>query len=1162
MSECLHLHCHTEYSLLDGAIRLKDLCKKAKEFDMPAVAITDHGNLYGALNFYLEAQKYELKPIIGCEVYVAGAGHRDRSSENARNRFHLVLLAQNMTGYQNLLKLVSTGYLHGFFYKPRVDLELLRQHSEGLIALSACLAGQVPRALLREGMDEGLKIAKDYASIFKDRFYIELQSNGLEEQVRCNDMLIELADELKLPLVATNDCHYLTKEDYNAHDVLLCIQTASCVDDEKRMRFDTKELYYKSPQEMAQDFAHVPQALANSLEINERIEHLPIDLKTNHFPVYELPEGKTLHEEFVELSKRGLQERLDKAPYEVDPEVYWKRLDVELDVIATMGFEGYFLIVQDFINWAKDNTIPVGPGRGSAAGSLVAFALKITNLDPIRYNLLFERFLNIERVSMPDIDVDFCERRRGEVIEYVTRKYGDDSVAQITTFGKMKAKAVVRDVGRALGLSFGETDKIAKLVPDELKMTIDKALDQEPELKQLAASDPKVGRLIEVSRRLEGLCRHASTHAAGVVIGDKPLDCYLPLYRGKNQEVVTQFDMKMVEKVGLIKFDFLGLRTMTLIQDTLDIIDRQEGKQAPDLDTLPLDGEGTEDVYALYARGDTDGVFQVESSGMRRYLRQLKPTCFDDIIAMLALYRPGPLGSGMVDQFIQRKHGQLAVEYPLPQLEETLRETYGVIVYQEQVMRIAQIVANYTLGSADLLRRAMGKKNAEAMAEQRVLFVKGAAENDIPQAKANEIFDLMEKFAEYGFNKSHSAAYALISYYTAYLKTRYPTEFMAALLSSEINNQDKVLKYIFSCKDMGIEVLPPSVNESVWQFTVREGKIIFGLGGVKNVGNEAIKDIVAQREEDGPYQSLMDFCQRVNLRKCTKRVIENLIKSGAMDCFDCSRAGMLAALDMVVSRAQKMAKDKDSGMGSLFSLIEEEPKVLPGVGLDCPEQAMEELADDVKSRFEKESLGFFLTSNPLLPFREKCRRLELRTLDEIHDLPDRHEVKLALLITDKAEKYNKRGEKWAICQVEDLTGRAEMLVFAQAYQEMREALESEAPLYVDASIMVDERDGGEEEGRQVKLRGEKAMLLANLREEEGRPVRLSLPRACLENGGLQEFKDLLASYKGKSPVHLELVLDTVWGRLELGPEFCVAPGPDFDRAWQEWSAARRSMPHA
>ncbi len=1157
MPDFVHLHCHTEYSLLDGAIRIKDLCAKTREFGLPAAAITDHGNLFGALHFYLEAKKQGIKPLIGCEVYVAGCEHTDRSPDQAKNRFHLVLLAMNQTGYLNLVKLVSTAHLHGFFYKPRVDKKLLQQHNEGLIALSACLAGEVPRRLLKTGMAAALETAREYAAIFPDRYYIELQSNGLEEQVIANKGLVELAETLGLPLVATNDCHYLTKEDVEAHDVLLCIQTASCVSDEKRMRFETKELFYKSPQEMALDFSHLPQALENTLAVAERC-NLDFDLKSHHFPIYDLPPGKTLHEEFVELSRKGLRERLDILPYraELDEQAYWQRLEVELDVIAQMGFEGYFLIVQDFINWAKDRRIPVGPGRGSAAGSVVAWALRITNLDPIRYNLLFERFLNIERVSMPDIDVDFCERRRGEVIEYVTHKYGEDSVAQITTFGTMKSKAVIRDVGRALGLNFGETDRIAKLVPEDLKMTIDKALEAEPELRNMAASDPVVGQLVEVSRRLEGLCRHASTHAAGVVIGDKPLERYLPLYRGKNNEIVTQFDMKMVEKVGLIKFDFLGLRTMTLIQDTLDVIDSQEGKKAPDLDTLPLDGPGTEETYALYARGDTDGVFQVESAGMRRYLRQLKPTCFDDIIAMLALYRPGPLGSGMVEQFIRRKHGLEPVLYPLPQLEETLKETYGVIVYQEQVMRIAQLVANYTLGGADLLRRAMGKKIAEAMAEQRVRFVEGAKENSIPESKANEIFDLMEKFAEYGFNKSHSAAYALISYYTAYLKTQYPTEFMAALLSSEVNNQDKVLKYIFSCKDMGIEVLPPDVNKSRWAFSVSEGRIVFGLGGVKNVGNEAIKEIVARRGQGGEYKSLLDFCQRVTLRKVTKRVIENLIKSGAMDCFGCSRAGLLAALDIVVTKAQRQAKEKESGMGSLFSLMQAEPKTLPGVGMDCPEQLIEEFPAEVKSRFEKDALGFFLTSNPLLPFRAKCRRLQLLSLEDIADMPDHAVVKLALLVTDKTERYNKKGDKWAVCQVEDLTGRTELLVFAQVFQQMRPLLEQEAPLLVEASIMVDERDS-DEDNRQIKLRAESAMLLESVAEEQGRPVRLPLPASVLEGGGVEEFKALLAAHKGKSPVHVEMVVNGAWGVLELSPEFCVTPGPEFDRAMERWTLARR-----
>jgi DNA polymerase-3 subunit alpha len=1157
MSDFVHLHCHTEYSLLDGAIRIKDLCDKAKDFGMPAAAITDHGNMFGALAFYLAAQKIGIKPILGCEVYVAVTSHDDRSSPQARERRHLVLLAQNLEGYHNLVKLVSAGHLNGFYHKPRVDKEMLSRHGEGLIALSACLAGEIPRKLAREGMDAAIASAKEYARIFPNRFYIELQSNGLKEQEIANTQLIELAEHLDLPLVATNDCHYLTAQDVEAHDILLCIQTAACVDDKQRMRFDTKELYYKSPEEMEAAFRHVPEAIANTARIAEACD-VTLNLKDYHFPTYALPEGKTLQEEFADLSRRGLDARLAKMPATLDRELYRGRLEHELAVIQDMGFAGYFLIVQDFINWAKAQSIPVGPGRGSAAGSLVAWALRITNLDPIPYNLLFERFLNSERVSMPDIDVDFCERRRTEVIEYVSHKYGQGSVAQITTFGKMKAKAVLRDVARALGMSFGDADKIAKLIPtDDLKITLAKALEREPELKALYETDPAVKRLIDISLRLEGLCRHASTHAAGVVIGDKPLNEYLPLYKGKNDEIVTQFDMKMVEKVGLIKFDFLGLKTMTVVEDALELI-RKQGKEAPDLDALSLDDKPT---YELYSQGDTDGIFQVESAGMRKYLRQLKPTCFDDVIAMLALYRPGPLGSGMVDEFIKRKHGELAVTYPLPQLEDSLKDTYGVIVYQEQVMKIAQVVAKYTLGGADLLRRAMGKKNAAAMAAERVRFVEGAKENGIDKAKADEIFDLMEKFAEYGFNKSHSAAYALISYYTAYLKTHHPTEFMAALLTSELSNQDKVLKYIFACRDMSIEVTPPSVNLSEEAFTVVDGKAVFGLGGVKNVGREAIGEIVAHRKESGPYVSLLDLCVRVHLRKVTKRVLEMLIKCGALDCMGVPRASLFAALDSAVSRAQKKAKEKDSGQMSLFSLVKAEAPALPGIGFTCEEEKIPEWPEDEKSRYEKEALGFFLTSHPLSPCRSKIRRLQLATLEDASEMYDNAEIKLALIVTDKKERLNKKNEKWAICQVEDLTGRMELLVFAKVYQDMKPLLDADQPLCVSARVKVEQGDA-EDGARQVKLLADSAVLLADVKEPEDLAVEIAVQAAWLENGGMESFKELLAEHRGRSPVHLLLDMGEQRCDLLLGPNFTVAAGPDFDAAFADWAKNAREITHA
>ncbi|WP_419786522.1 DNA polymerase III subunit alpha [Pseudodesulfovibrio sp.] len=1173
MAEFVHLHVHTEYSLLDGAIRINDLLSRTKDLGMPAVAITDHGSMFGAVIFYVAAMEMGIKPIIGCEVYVTEG---DVDDENAHRRkeksgaYHLVLLAKNQRGYKNLIKLVSAGHLEGFYYKPRVSKYLLNKYSEGLIALSACLAGEVPRKLMNEGLDEGCEMAKTYADIFPGNFYLELQDNGIGKQQRLNDLLIKCAERTGLPLVATNDCHYLTAEDYEAHDTLLCIQTQTTVDAEKRFRMDTKELYFKTPEEMEQAFAHVPEAIANTQRIAERC-NLEIELGNYYFPNYELPAGvKSLDEEFERLCHEGLERRLKSLKYTVDEDLYRKRLEYELGVIKEMGFPAYFLIVQDFINWAKDHRIPVGPGRGSAAGSIVAWSLKITNLDPIPYDLLFERFLNVERVSMPDIDVDFCERRRLEVVKYCASKYGADHVSQITTFGTMKAKAVIKDVGRALGMTFGETDRIAKLIPDDpgvmakllgvekAKINVPNAVKAVTELGDMVATDPRVEKLIDISTRLEGLCRHASTHAAGVVISDKPMVEYLPLYKGKKGEIVTQFDMKKVEKAGLIKFDFLGLRTMTVIEDCLDII-REQGKEAPDLDTLALDDP---DTYDIFAKGDTDGIFQVESSGMRKYLRMLRPDRFEDIVAMLALYRPGPLGMigsngvSMVDEFIMRKHGDIEVTYPHPSLEDTLKPTYGVMVYQEQVMATAMVIANYSLGEGDLLRRAMGKKIAEEMAKQRSRFLEGARENKIPEKTANEIFDTMEKFAAYGFNKSHSAAYALISYHTAYLKAHFPVEFMAALMSTEMNNTEKIIMYINTCRDMDIPVRQPNINAGHARFSVRNGEILFAMAAIKNVGEEAINEIVAEREESGTFRDIFDFCERVNLRRVTKRVLESLIKAGALDCFSCSRAGLLEDLDKAVALGQKKAKERDSGMLNMLDMLggggkEDAP------AMTC--SACEEFDDREKLTMEKEVLGFFLSGHPLLAYRPDFSRLRISTLEDCKLTPGGSAVRLAVIVPDFKRYITKTGKPMAFVNVEDLTTSGEVTVLPNLFEEAEEFLTADRPLFIQGKI--DNRDEELPEGapKTAKILADKIGFLADAVLGSDRPVSLWVGEKKATDSHLNLLKTILQRYPGNTAVNLGIITKESVITLKLSHAWQIYPSREFWKdveKWQNGDAAR------
>ncbi len=1139
----IHLHLHTEYSLLDGAIRLKDLFPKAKEYGYSAVSMTDHGAMYGALKFYETALKHDIKPILGCEVYVAPKGMKDRSAKSSGDAaYHLVLLAKDNTGYKNLLKLVSIARFEGFYYKPRVDIPLLEELNQGLFALSACLHGQVPAAIMHGDMEGARSLAETYASIFKDRFFLELQENGIPEQTDVNKGLQELGKTLGIPLVATNDCHYLNPEDAHAHEVLMCIQTGKTMNDAGRMQLSTDKLYFTSPEEMAERFSWCPEALEQSAEIARQC-NVTLETGKHHFPRFPLNEGETYEERFEKLARDGFEQRItEQGIGEKDLPVYRERLETELEIIKQKGFASYFLIVSDFINWAKSQGIPVGPGRGSAAGSLVAYSMRITDLDPVKYGLFFERFLNVERESLPDIDVDFCMKRRDEVIEYVGRKYGgEEYVAQIITFGQMKAKAVVRDVGRGLGIPYQEVDRIAKLIPDQLGMTLDKALEMEPKIRELMDKDPAINELITVARVLEGLSRHSSTHAAGVVISDKPMVEYLPLTKGQKNETVTQFDMKDVEKAGLIKFDFLGLKTLTVIDTAVKLIKEHYGTEI-NLSTLPLDDP---DTYELLAKGDTTGVFQLESSGMKDLIRRMKPTMFTDMIALVALYRPGPLESGMVDQFVKAKHGEIDVQYLLPQLEPILKETYGVIVYQEQVMKIAQELAGYSLGEGDLLRRAMGKKKPEVMAAQRERFMSGAKELGVDPKKAAIIFDLMEKFAGYGFNKSHSAAYALISYQTAWLKTHYRVPFMASLLSNELGNTDGVVKFMTECQDAGIKVLPPDINFSRTAFTLEEGNIRFGLEAVKNVGTGAIESIVMEREKDGKYKSFEDFCTRVNLRKVNKRVMESLIKCGAFDSLGHRRSQLYAVLDNAIEYGQGKQRERMAGQMSLFDLMSSESDMgISSLSLpDIPEWSTSELLS-----FEKEALGFYISGHPLDPYREDLQRLSPVNIGNISGAGDGSRVALGGIVRGAKEITTKKGERMAFLVIEDLYGSMELVCFPEVYARCREIIFSEKPLWVQGQLKIDGDQGedGEESGVTCKVLAESIELLEDACRKKAAGLVIELRSESVAPELLEKIKELLIVNRGDYPVTLKIRVPrkgTVY--LALPPDYSVCGAPEL-----------------
>jgi DNA polymerase-3 subunit alpha len=1078
----VHLHNHSDFSLLDGATRLDAMAGRAAALGMPAIALTDHGNLFGAIEFYEKMRAAGVKPIIGIEAYVASTKRteREKGADPSARFFHLILLARDLEGYRNLMRLSSRAYLEGFYYKPRIDLELLHEHREGLIGLSACLKGEVPHHTLRGEREVAITAALRYRDILGDgNFFLELQDHGLAAQRELDRALIEIAGQTGLPLVCTNDCHYLECNDAEAHDILLCIQTGKTVSTPGRMKYGSNQLYIKTPKEMHALFGEQPEALANTLAIAERC-NLELEFGKLHLPHFPLPAGYASLDDYLrDLAVGGLGRRYAAVTSEIQA-----RLDYELDVICRMGYAGYFLIVRDFVHRAQEMGIPVGPGRGSAAGSLVSYALGITSIDPLRFGLLFERFLNPDRISMPDIDIDFCFERRGEIIDYVIQKYGEDCVTQIITFGTMAARAVLRDVGRTLELPYSEVDRIAKLVPAELGISLEQAIERVPELRDLPARGEVYEKLLKAARTLEGLSRHASTHAAGVLITPTPLVDNVPLFKSAKGEVTTQYDMKAVEKIGLLKMDFLGLRTLTVIQKAFVMLREIRGVELT-LEAIPLDDGPT---YELLKRAETVGVFQLESSGMRDLLRRLQPEVFEDIIAVNALFRPGPLGSGMVDDYIARKHGKKKIEYEVKELEPILRETCGTILYQEQVMQIASSLGGFSLGQADLLRKAMGKKRKEEMAKQREAFVRGSVERGIPEGKAARIFDLMAHFAGYGFNKSHAAAYALISNATAYLKSHYPVEFMAASLTSEMDSSDRIVILFDECRRMGVEVLPPDVNASRAEFTIEEGRMRFGLGAVKNVGSGAIAELVRAREASGPFTALSDLCRRVDLGKVNRRVLESLVGAGACDALGGHRAQLVAALDEAFSIGQRAQRERARGQASLFGEaveIELEPSRLPEV---------EPWDGRTRASHEKEFLGFYLTDHPLRSLRGEIDAFSNTDTQMLAELGDGAEVRMVGMVSALKRIADRKGKTMAFVTLEDFSGQAEVVVFADACEAAGADLtpdvvvavegrvstrENEGPKVVASSIMAFERARRELTGAlEIELEADAAAELA------------------------------------------------------------------------------------
>ncbi len=1115
MSDFVHLHVHSEYSLLDGACRIEELLDKAVELEMPAMAITEHGNMFSSVIFHDQARKRGINPILGCEVYVAPGDRRTKSGTPGETANHLVLLAETNEGYHNLIKLVSSGYTEGFYYKPRIDKALLAQHAKGLIGLSSCLKGEVATGIRTEQQQKAINAAAAYRDILgRENFFLEMQYQGIDDQRVVNVGLQPIAKDLGLDLVVTNDVHYLKNSDFKPHDILLCIGTGKTVNDTERLRYHGDQFYLKTDKEMAAVFPDYADALARTVQIAARC-HVDLSFKENYLPNFDVPAGFTLDDYFEHQVRQGFQARLPKLTdlasrgalkHTIDE--YERRLSYEIDVIKTMKYPGYFMIVWDFIRYAREQGIPVGPGRGSAAGSLIAYCLRITDVDPIEYDLIFERFLNPERVSLPDIDIDFCERRRGEVIKYVTQKYGSENVAQIITFGTMKARAVVRDVARVMDIPYADADRVAKAIPPALDMTLAKALEESPALKEMQQKDDRIRELLTVAQRLEGMTRHASVHAAGVVIAPRPLTEFVPLYKSQKDEIVTQWAMKEVERVGLLKVDFLGLSTLTLIDDCLKEIARTEGVDI-DIDAIPLTDEKT---YKLFADGQTYGVFQFESSGMRELLRKAKPERLDDLIALNALYRPGPLKSGMVDDFISRKQGKTEVKYEHPALAPILSDTYGVIAYQEQVMRIAAVLAGFTMGQSDVLRKAMGKKDPKVMAKQREAFMEGAKAKGVNEKKARKIFDLMEFFAGYGFNKSHSTTYAWVAYQTAYLKANYPWHFMAALLTIEAANTDKLAMYLGECRDLGIPILAPDINTSQLPFTVEKAGVRFGLCAVKNVGEGAVLSMLGVRKERGRIDSLYTLCEQVDQRLVNKRPLESLVKAGAFDSLAAGavpsrRARLFAAVDKAVEHGSRHQRDRDKGQNQLFGGGGEGDADTDGT-IALPE--VTPWTETQQLAFEKESLGLYMSGHPLERFTEELKAFGAQRVAELAgSLAD---VWVGGIVSGLRPLKTKRGDRMAVFMLDDIAGGIEVVVFPETFGKHGHLVASDAMLLVRGKFEKDEES--------ARLVATELQPISMLRERTTKEVIIHVPGASRNT--LEALAELLSRHRGDRRVSLEM----------------------------------------